>query len=191
MIYVANNCELTVHLQLSRCRDARPMGYVFCIGEALIVTTYMPRAALGTSATGPLLTLVDFIVKRMVLLFFPSVTLAAKALQWAALFVATYKCSALPMLAQIVRVIVEKMRLPPKILPVVSIHTLRLIVVTVERTPLRLKVIHVEVGVTRHYMNQPRFYVLVGVGKAAKVAIFAILRHFFSAEFSFIPFQMV
>ena len=74
--------------------------------------------------------------------------------------VVSYESSSLPVLTEFMWVIVEKVGLAPKILPVVCVHALGLVVLTVkERAPLSLKVEHKEFLVARVLVNQPSFNV--------------------------------
>ena len=83
------------------------------------------------------------------------------------------------------------MWLPPKILPVVGINTLSFVMLNSQRTPLGLKVIHVEGGIVGHLMDQPRFYILICMSKAAKIRVFTVLRHFFRAVFSLVSLYVI
>jgi len=56
-------------------------------------------------------------------------------------------------------------KLPSEVLPVVSVDALSFVVFVVEWAPLCLKVEHVELTVTRHFVDQWCLDVLVVVGE--------------------------
>jgi len=93
-------------------------------------------------------------------LLFPAVATRAEGLQGTSLVVVSYESSSLPVLTEFAWVIVEKVGLATKILPVVCVHALGLVVLTVkERAPLSLKVEHKEFLVARVLVNHPSFNV--------------------------------
>lgn len=94
-------------------------------------------------------------------LFFPAVVPAAVTLQTAPVLVLANEIARLPLFAHLKRVVLEQMRLPSEVLPVMRIDTLRLIVFGVVGTPLSLEVKHIEFLVARHLVNQGRLNVLV------------------------------
>lgn len=82
----------------------------------------------------------------------------------------------LPVRANILAVIREDIGLSSEILPVVSINTLSLIVLLVERTPFRLEVEHVKVSILFHLVNQSGFELLGVVGERTVVTVFAFVQ---------------
>jgi hypothetical protein len=76
----------------------------------------------------------------------------------------------LPVLTLSVRIVFKQMRLPPEVLPVVSIHTLRSIrwifmVIHRMRAPLGLEMIQVEVFVSLHILQHIYSQLFLGVSK--------------------------
>ena len=112
----------------------------------------------------------------MVYLLFPSVRARAECLQGTPLMVVADKSSALPVLAKLLRIVVEEVRFAAEVLPVVRVVTLRLVVLFgQERAPLGLEVIHKEVGVLRILVNQPSLHVQLTMSKRTEVAVGTIL----------------
>lgn len=93
---------------------------------------------------------------------------AAIALQGASIFVLTNEVASLPLLTDLKRVILEEVRLPPEVLPVVRVDTLRLIVLSVVRAPLSLEVKHKELLVAGHLVDQRSLDVLIRVRKTTE-----------------------
>ena len=63
----------------------------------------------------------------------------------------------LPVLAELARIIVEQVRLTPKVLPVVRVLALGFVVIVRKIwAPLRLKVVHVELVIFRQLVNKAR-----------------------------------
>lgn len=88
---------------------------------------------------------VQLIVFRMVLLLFPSVTLHASVFVWAAVFIIINKLSGSPIGTLIFRIDI-KLRLSPKILPIMGEYALiSLMVVLIVRAPDSLEMKHVEI----------------------------------------------
>jgi hypothetical protein len=45
----------------------------------------------------------------------------------------------------------------PEILPIMGVHALGFIMLTIKRAPLSLKVVHIELSISGHVVYQPRF----------------------------------
>ena len=67
------------------------------------------------------------------------------------------------------------MRLPPEVLPVVSVRTLRLIMILVDGTPLCLEKEQVKVDIPRHVLDQPHLQIVKAVGEGTKFSILALV----------------
>lgn len=86
----------------------------------------------------------------VVLLLLPPVAASAAVLKFAAVLVGARVFLGLPTHA-LVFAVLENVRPPPEVLPVVGVHALvALVVFVTHRTPDRLKVKHVEVSVALH-----------------------------------------
>lgn len=92
--------------------------------------------------------------KGVKLLLLPAVAMLAALEALAPLLVAGDEGAALPVLAQL-DLVSEEVRAPAEVLKVVCVHTLRLVVLMVERTPLRLEEEHVKVKVGRAIASPP------------------------------------
>lgn len=102
-----------------------------------------------------------FVNERMEELFFPAMIASAGGLHWTSFFILTNEVASLPLLANFKGTVGEQVRFPSEILPVMSVDTLRLVVLSVERTPLSFEVKNVELHVARHLVYQRSFDVLV------------------------------
>lgn len=103
-------------------------------------------------------------------------TARTECLERAPFVIVSNESSCLPVLAEVARVVIEELGLASEVLPVVSVDTLRLVVLTVlEGTPFCLEVEHVELLVTRVVMNQARFDLQLGVGERTELAVSALL----------------
>ena len=67
----------------------------------------------------------------------------------------------LPVRAEVPRIIVKQVRFAAEIMPIVSVHTLSLVVRLYVRAPLSLEVVHVERLITWHLVYEARLDVLV------------------------------
>lgn len=101
----------------------------------------------------------------MVLLFFPTVAVRTASHVFAALVVLRHESILPPVWADTISVISENMRLSSEVLVVVSVRTLRLVVIFVEGTPLSLEVKHVEIMVLLHLMNKSSLELFVAMCK--------------------------
>lgn len=102
----------------------------------------------------PVLARVQLIVFRMILLFFPPMTLLALVLVRTTIFVVIDELVGTPIKALILCIDV-KLGFPPKILPVVGEHTLvSLMIVLIVGAPDCLKVEHIEVRVQVEFVNK-------------------------------------
>lgn len=63
------------------------------------------------------------------------------------------KSACLPFFTQFIRTVVKKVRFPSEVLPVVRVNAQSLVVFLVEWAPLSLKVEHVELAVTGHFVD--------------------------------------
>lgn len=109
-------------------------------------------------------------------LLLPSVVASAVALERTPLLVLANEVACLPLLTYLKWVVGEQLRLPPEVLPVVSVDALRFVVLSVEGAPLSLEIEHVEFLVAGHLVNQRRLYLKVGVGEAAELLVVALLQ---------------
>ena len=78
----------------------------------------------------------------------------------------------------------------PEILPVVRIATLRLIMLSTEGTPLSLKVEHVELLITWHFVDQRRLDIQLSVSKRAVLFIFTLVERL-RTEFGLVLLDVV
>lgn len=126
-------------------------------------------------ALSMLLARIDFVVARMILLLFPAVTIGAAILITTAVGVAPDEVLDFPILAKLFLIVV-KLRLPPQVLPVVSINTIFLIMIFAPWTPSCLKVKDIEIRILWfHLMEHVDGYLLFGVSKCAHLAILTVL----------------
>ena len=89
----------------------------------------------------------------MILTLLPSMTFLASRIVFTSIQIIYYKLIAFPVRTRY-WIIREDMRLPPIVLPVVSIHTRSFIMLSqVERTSLGLEVKNIEVYVPHEVMN--------------------------------------
>jgi len=123
-------------------------------------------------------------------LFFPPVIATTIALQRAALFILANKVTCLPFLTNFKWIISKVMRLPSEVLPVMSIDTLGFIVFLVVGAPFSLEIVHIEICVPRHLMDQRCFNIVVWMRKWAVLLVFAIL-FCLRAKLGFVAFDMV
>jgi hypothetical protein len=93
-----------------------------------------------------LFTRMNFVVSRMILLFFPAMTKFASIFVLAAIGIRSNEVFNLPICAKLFSVVVN-MRLSSKILPVVSIDAVFLVVIMAPRTPNSFKEEHIEISV--------------------------------------------
>ncbi len=155
----------------------------------MIVRTMVFVAAIAETTT------VNFVVQRMILLFFPTMSSSASVLVFTAVnCIILDESLHFPVLALFLVIIIE-MWLPPIILPIVSIDTgiTRVISVTVG-TPYCFEVKHVEVWVFRfHLMQQIDSQFSFIMSKGAHITVFA--RIYFSriarTKFDFIFFWVI
>jgi hypothetical protein len=129
----------------------------------------------------------------VVFLLLPAVTLGTGGLEWTAFFIAPNEGLWLPAFAGLVDVVVEIGGFSAEVLPVVSVVTLGLVVLFVERTPLCLEEEHIEIEVLLHEVDDSGLDVSNGVSEGAVVSILAIDQVFgeLSAKFGLILFNMV
>lgn len=90
----------------------------------------------------------------MIILLFPTMTALTTGHVLAPIDIVCDEGAGLPVLAEAFDVVVEDVRVASEVLPVVIINTLRLVMVFVERTALRLEVEHIEVRIPLHLMNK-------------------------------------
>lgn len=110
--------------------------------------------AVGFCALVPVSAVVELVVVRVVLLFFPSVTVRALVLVGAPVLVGTYVLSRSPVWTLLFGVLI-KLGLSPIVLPVVGKHTdIPLVLSFIVRTPHRLKVEQVKVNIFVELINQ-------------------------------------
>ena len=83
----------------------------------------------------------------------------------------------LPVLAELARIIVEQVRLTPKVLPVVRVLALGFVVIVREIwAPLRFKVVHVELVIFRQLVNKARLQIELRVSERADLPIGTVMR---------------
>lgn len=98
------------------------------------------------------LTRVHLVATRVVGLLLPPVTVHTVLHVLTALRILSDVPPRDPILALGVLVL-KQLRISPEILPVVCIHTICLMVILAERTPLRLEMIHIKFKVARQLVN--------------------------------------
>ena len=103
-----------------------------------------------------LLTGVDFIRQRVVVLFFPTMTKHAVLDVPTAFTVPSNVPSRLPVFALRVMIMID-LGLPPEILPVMGIHSVCLVMVLAKWSPFGFEIIHVEIEVSGVLMDQINF----------------------------------
>lgn len=136
---------------------------------------------------------VKFVVLWVILLFLPSMTLKASVFILAAIFVAADKLSRSPIRTLLFRVLI-KLRLSPKVLPVVCIHTnISLMLTFIVRAPYWLEMEHIEVYVFGKLINEFHWNFCFWM---SEWAIFSILAFIITinigwAKFSFVFVWMV
>ena len=114
------------------------------------------------------------VVEWVVELFLPAVGLVASRLVNASFLIFAYERPCLPVLAHFrVRVVGKDVRFSSEVLPIVRVIALRLVVLLVEWAPLCLEVVHVEVHIFLHKMDDSCLYVPNRVGEGAKFPVFA------------------
>jgi hypothetical protein len=110
----------------------------------------------------------------MVLLLLPTMRVGTACLVRAPLIILGNKSSWLPIVAYPIALILIDIWFSPKVLPVVSIDTLGLVVLLVERAPLGLEVEHVKIAVLLHLMDKSRLKILCAVSEGAIVTILTL-----------------
>ena len=133
------------------------LGFKF-INEPLLLRIVIKRALQRRSAFF-VLTWLSFIDHWVELLFFPSMGEQASSLEYAPLGIFTDESASFPIDTKLIVIVVKEIRLPSKILPIVSIVTLSLIVLLIERAPLSLEVKHIVIAIFSHLVDQSSFYV--------------------------------
>jgi hypothetical protein len=133
------------------------------------------------------LRLVDLGVEHLLL---PAVVASAVALQGTSLLVFANEVAGLPLFANLKGIVSKVMGLSPEILPIVRVNALRLIMFLVVRAPLRLEVVHVEIGVPRHLVDQRSFDIIVRMRERAILLVFAVLLGL-RAKLGFVAFDVV
>lgn len=131
--------------------------------------------------------LVDHGVEDLLL---PAVVLAAVRLQLAALLILAYEVARLPLLTDFKRIVLEKVRLPAEVLPVVGIHALGLVVFCVIWAPFSFEVKHIELLVAGHFVDQRGLYVLVAVSERTELLVLALLQRL-GAELCLVFFNVI
>jgi hypothetical protein len=87
----------------------------------------------------------------------------------------------------------EKMRLSPKVLPVMGVHSVSLMVVLAERAPLRLEEENVEIGVFGQSVDKIDLYFRYNMGERSEIPVLA-LAHIVAesiAKLCFVLFRVV
>jgi len=137
--------------------------------------------------------LLQLIVKWVVIVFLPPVTILTRSLKHATFFVLANESACLPICTQHQCIIIEQIGLSPEVLPVVSVVTLGLIVLLVERAPLSLEVEHIEVGIFLHKVNDPCLNVPHRVCKGAVFAVLTVVEVLweFGAKLGLVFFNVV
>ena len=110
--------------------------------------------------------------QRMVLLLLPAMAVRAAGHVLAALVVLGDEGARSPVPAILMAIVLEQSGLPPEVLPVVSIHALSLVVLLVVRAPLCFEVVHVEVWVPLHLLDEPDLQLF---GAVSERAIFTVI----------------
>ena len=107
-------------------------------------------------------------------LLLPAVVATAVRLKRAPVFVTADEVAGLPLFADFEWIVGKVVRLAPEVLPIMRIDALCFVVLLIVGTPLRLKVVHVEVVVSLHLVDEWRLNVRVGVRKRAVLLILTL-----------------
>lgn len=132
----------------------------------------------------PLETLLFFAGQSLVnegmkLLLFPPMAERALLKPLAAFFIASYECTALPVLAKL-SLVSKEVRFSAKVLEIMRVDTLRLVMLVVVRAPFGFEVEHVKVKVGmlwQQMMHQTHLDVVDTVRERAVLSVLALL-HF-------------
>eukprot|EP00353_Schmidingerella_taraikaensis_P010330 CAMPEP_0185585284 /NCGR_PEP_ID=MMETSP0434-20130131/37813_1 /TAXON_ID=626734 ORGANISM="Favella taraikaensis, Strain Fe Narragansett Bay" /NCGR_SAMPLE_ID=MMETSP0434 /ASSEMBLY_ACC=CAM_ASM_000379 /LENGTH=155 /DNA_ID=CAMNT_0028205527 /DNA_START=531 /DNA_END=995 /DNA_ORIENTATION=- len=155
MIRVVENNVLNVLRQLNLSQKAHwastalslVVKQVYALDEPPIAHTAMVVAAGHVLATLNLIARLHLVQEGVVDLLLPAVTHTAECLERAPLVIVADKSAYFPVGANVGGVVVEEVGFAAEVLPVVRILALGFIVrLALEGAPLRLKVVHIEVG---------------------------------------------
>ena len=132
-------------------------------------------------------------VKRVVLLFFPAVTIGTGGLIGTAIVVLWNECARFPEVANSLAVVLKNIWFAPKILPVVSVHALGLVVFLVKGAPLSFEIKKEKVSILIHLVDQSRLKLFSVVREWAVVPVLALAKMLwvFCAVFRFVLLWMV
>ena len=111
---------------------------------------------------------------RMIILLLPTMTVFTTSHVLTTISIMCNESSSPPILAKMFMIILKDIRLSPKILPIMTINTLWFIVFFVKWTKLSFIVIHIEICVFCHLMNDTFFQFFCAVGEGTIISIFAL-----------------
>jgi len=114
--------------------------------------------ALNTSLTffyisNFLRTTLCLVKKWMIFLFFPTMTMRTRSHLITSLIILSNKSTWLPVSTCLIAIILKYIRFSSKILIIMSIHTLRFIMLIIKWTPFSLEVKHVEISISIHVVD--------------------------------------
>ena len=98
-------------------------------------------------------TRLSLIHQWMIILLFPSMTMLAASHILATISILCNKSSSSPILAKMFVIILKDIRFSSKILPIMTIHALRFVVIFVKWTKLSFIVIHIEICIFCHLVD--------------------------------------
>jgi hypothetical protein len=120
-------------------------------------------------------TKVKFVIFRMILLFFPAMTLRAFILVWTTILVSCYVFFWAPIRALLFWVLVE-LRFSPEVLPIMCKNThISLMFAFIVRAPDSLKMKHIEVYISIKFVNKFHWYFTFRMSKGTELSIFTFL----------------
>lgn len=153
MIYIINNQIFMSYLYLyffvipsSRDHNSRQ----FFLLKHTLISWPVEIRTIKLARTFLFLTCLCFIVMRMKVLFFPSMTIRTSCLKNTTFLILTNECSSLPILTKLLRIIIKDMGFSSKILPIVSINTQSFVMFFIRWTPFSFKIKHIEVCIFLH-----------------------------------------
>ena len=99
----------------------------------------------------------------------------------------------MPIFAKLITFIAKKIRFAPKVLPIMSIDTLRFIVILVKWTPFSFEIEHEKVSIFFHFMNKPCLQLHRTMCKWTVISILALIYVFgiFSTISRFVLFWVI
>lgn len=138
----------------------------------------MIKGALEILLTLFFFTWLGLVAQRMILLFFPAMTVLACTLKLASFVIPSNEVLSLPIFTQNEWIIVKNVRFSSEILPIMSIITLGFVMFIKVRTPLSFKVIEIIVHVFFHFVQKSGLHFFFGMSKWTIVKIFTFFKSF-------------